>query len=118
LELLDVLISSGSFVGGDSLDLALTEQTTMRIDLLGGKRVTLQRGFAKHRRRTGQEGHVPGFEGRIWNFALGCLGGSPDELRPGHQTSPSKTGPADRDAERTQEIPAMDRGRLVQGSLR
>src|SRR5262249_17483662 len=94
-------------IGVDGLDFALAEQSALGVDLLRRKDVTLQRWLAEHGRRAGQEGHVAGLEGLIWNFALRRFGGRTNHFWASHKASAGKTSSTDCDAERTQQVSSV-----------
>ena len=114
-ELFDVGVGAGRLVGGDGLDLALAEEPALGIDLFGREDVALVRRLAEHGGGAGEECHVPGLVGRIRNLALGRLGRRLEHRRSGHQPGARKPGPADRHAERAEEIATIDLCRLVHG---
>src|SRR5262249_24782968 len=107
-KLFDIGVGAGGLVGGNSLDLALAEQSALGIDLFRRQHVSLVRGLAEHGRRAGEERHVAGAEGRVWNLAFGRIRGSFDPLRSGHQSGTGETGPADGDAEGAEKLAAID----------
>src|SRR5262245_45489574 len=117
-KLFDVGIGSGGLVGGDGLDLALSQQTALGVDLLGRQEVPLQRWLTEHRGRTGQKGHVPGLVGGIRNLAFGWLGSGFHQLRSGNEAGTGKAGPADGDTERAEKLASIDCGGFVHGLLR
>ena len=71
LTLASVPAFSSAVIG---LDLALAEDAALRVDLLGGQDVALERGLAEHRGGAGEEGHVTELEGRGRDVALRCGG--------------------------------------------
>src|SRR5262249_61291428 len=89
-KLFDVGVGAGRLVGGDGLDLALAEQSTLGVDLFRRHDVALVRRLAEHSRRAGEERHVTGTEGGIRNPAFGgpCSGFT--RLRSGNTSLPGK----------------------------
>jgi len=77
--------------------------------------VALVRRLAEHSRRAGEERHVTGTKGGIWNLAFGRLGSGFHQLRSGNEAGTGKAGPADGDAERAEKFTSIDSGRFVHG---
>ena len=73
-KLFHVGVGAGILVRREGLDLALAENTALRVDLLGGQEVALERGLTEHRAGAGEEGHVTELERRGGNISLGWLG--------------------------------------------
>jgi len=84
-QLLDVGVRARGLVRFHRLDLALAEQSSLRVDLLGGEDVSLVRLLAEHGCRTGEEGHVTGLVRLVgdrplgWHRRLGVRGARQDQ---------------------------------------
>ena len=61
-KLFHVGVGAGVLVRRDGLDLTFAENTALRVDLLGGQHVALERGLSEHCRGAGKEGHVAELE--------------------------------------------------------
>ena len=104
-KLFDVGVGAGVLVRRDGLDLALAENAALRVDLLGGQDVALERGLAEHRGGAGEEGHVADLERRGGNISLGRRA----DIRHGrsHRRHRSCRGRPYRDSKIIQEISAV-----------
>ena len=102
---LHVGVGARGLVGLDGLDLALTQQSALGVDLLGGQDMALVRGLSEHGGRAREEGHVPDLVRRVGNIALGLRVGSLDESRCADERHAGRgRRGADGDAEPAQEI--------------
>ena len=69
-KLFHVGVGAGVLVRRDGLDLTFAENTALRVDLLGGQHVALERGLSEHCRGPGKEGHVAQPEWAGGNISL------------------------------------------------
>ena len=69
-QFFDIGVGTGCLVCGDRLDLALTEQPALGVDLLRRHRMALERRLAEHRSGAGQERHMANLVWRVGNAAL------------------------------------------------